>query len=102
MNWVRVCSRQDLRDGEILSMDVEGRQLMLIAQNGKVYALDRICTHMDADLSMGFLAEGQVTCPLHLSAFRLEDGMALNPPAERPLRRYNVKIDGNDIYVQVV
>lgn len=101
MRWVKVCSRGDLRDDEILSIDVDDKQLMLILQNNIIYALDRICTHMDADLSTGFLGEGHVTCPLHLSSFRLDDGMALNPPADKPLKRYNVKIDGEDIYVQV-
>ncbi|MEM0365439.1 MAG: non-heme iron oxygenase ferredoxin subunit [Candidatus Nitrosocaldus sp.] len=101
MRWVRACSKNEIKEGDVISIDVDERQLMLIMQNGIIYALDRICTHMDADLSMGFLAEGQITCPLHLSSFRLEDGVALNPPAERPLRRYNIKIDGDDIYVQV-
>ncbi len=101
MNWIKVCSRHDLKENEILGIDFDGIKLMLILQNDTIYALDRICTHMDADLSMGFLAEGEVTCPLHLSRFRLEDGVALNPPADKPLRRYNVKIDGDDIYVQV-
>ncbi|MFN4336132.1 MAG: Rieske (2Fe-2S) protein [Candidatus Nitrosocaldus sp.] len=101
MNWIKVCSKQDLKENGILSIDLDDRELMLILQNNTIYALDRICTHMYADLSMGFLAEGEVTCPLHLSRFRLQDGVALNPPADRPLRRYNVKIDGDDIYVQV-
>jgi len=99
MGWVKAASVKDIRDGEILSVDLEGREMMLIKQNDKIRALDRICTHERADLSMGFLGENSVTCPLHLSRFEIETGKALNPPAEQPLKSYNVKIEENAIYV---
>lgn len=99
MGWVRAAGVHDISDGEILSVDLEGRELMLIKKDGKVYALDRICTHERADLSTGFLGENYVTCPLHLSQFELETGKALNPPAEKPLISYKVKIEEKAIYV---
>lgn len=60
-----------------------------------------ICTHADADLSTGFLDQQGVRCPLHLSVFNLDDGRPQNPPAERPLAVYNVKITDGEIYVEV-
>ena len=58
-------------------------------------------THQYADLTSGFLNEEErtVTCPLHLSVFKLEDGIPQNPPAELPLKTYDVKIEDNDVYV---
>ncbi|MEE8133042.1 MAG: Rieske 2Fe-2S domain-containing protein, partial [Nitrososphaerales archaeon] len=79
--------------------DLEGRELMLIKKDGNISALDRICTHERADLSMGFLGENYITCPLHLSQFEVETGKALNPPAENQLKSYKVKIEENGIYV---
>jgi 3-phenylpropionate/trans-cinnamate dioxygenase ferredoxin subunit len=69
----------------------------------KSYATDGICTHEYADLSNGFLNEEQktVTCPLHLSVFKLEDGVPENPPAEIPLKTYNVKIENKGVYVLI-
>lgn len=99
MGWVRAASVKDVNDGEILSVDLEGKEMMLIKKNNEVHALDRICTHELADLSLGFLGENYVTCPLHLSQFELKTGKALNPPAERPLKSYKVKIEENAIYV---
>jgi len=46
------------------------------------------------------ITEG-VRCPLHLSVFNLENGEPQNLPAEKPLKVYNVKIDGNEVYVEV-
>ena len=99
MGWVKAANTKDISNEEIVSMDLEGRELMLIKKDGNISALDRICTHERADLSMGFLGENYITCPLHLSQFEVETGKALNPPAENQLKSYKVKIEENGIYV---
>jgi 3-phenylpropionate/trans-cinnamate dioxygenase ferredoxin subunit len=83
------------------SFDVEEKKLLITNLGGKLFATDRICTHAEADLSTGFLSELGVRCPLHLSVFNLENGTPQNPPAETALKIYNVKIDHNEIYVEV-
>ena len=85
----------------MFSFDYEEKQLLITNLNGTIYATDRICTHAEADLSLGFLSDEGVRCPLHLSVFNLENGRPLNPPAEEALKTYNVKIDQNEIYVEV-
>ena len=99
MEWVKAADVGDVVEGEILSVDLKEREMMLIKKNGIVYALDRICTHERADLTMGFLGEDYLTCPLHLSQFEFQTGKPLNPPAEEPLISYKVKIEENVIYV---
>ncbi|HSD05529.1 MAG TPA: non-heme iron oxygenase ferredoxin subunit [Nitrosopumilaceae archaeon] len=99
--WVNVCSTKKLGKGELYSFDHNDKKIMLANMNGKIYATDRICTHAEADLSAGILGEEGVTCPLHLSTFNLETGMPQNLPAEKPLKTYNVKIEQNEIYVEV-
>jgi len=47
------------------------------------------------------LSEEGIRCPLHLSVFNLETGEPQTPPAEKPLNTYNVKIQENEIYVEV-
>jgi nitrite reductase/ring-hydroxylating ferredoxin subunit len=86
---------------EMFSFDHEDKRLLITNLGGKIYATDRICTHAEADLSTGFVTEEGVRCPLHLSVFNLENGKPLNPPAEEPLKTYNIKIDQNGIYVEV-
>jgi len=98
---IKACSKNQLGSNEMFSFDFEDKKLMLTNLGGKVYATDRICTHEEADLSSGFLSGEGVRCPLHLSVFNLENGKPQNPPAEAPLRTYNIKIDQNEIYVEV-
>ncbi len=101
LSLVKVCSTKELGKGEMLDFDYKDKKLLLANLDGKIYATDRICTHAEADLSGGILGEDGVTCPLHLSTFNLMTGMPQNLPAEIPLKTYNVKIEQNEIYVEV-
>lgn len=99
--WVKACSLEKIKDGQLFGFSAEDKKILLANQKGKIYATDLICTHAEADLSTGFLTEEGVRCPLHLSVFNLQDGKPQNLPAETPLKTYNVKIDQNEIYVEV-
>ena len=101
--WVRVCDAKSLSAGEPLAFDHDGRKVMVVKMGSDVYATDRICTHAYADLTGGFANEGErtITCPLHLSAFKMTDGVPQNPPAEAPLKTYKVKIQDDAIYIKI-
>ena len=99
--WVKACSIDKVTSGQLYGFHHNEKQILLANFDGKIYATDLICTHAEADLSNGMLSEEGVRCPLHLSVFNLETGIPQNPPAEKPLRTYNVKIDQNEIYVEV-
>jgi nitrite reductase/ring-hydroxylating ferredoxin subunit len=81
--------------------EIEGRRLLVVNAGGRIFILDGICTHEEADLSTGFLLETRVTCPLHLSQFDVTSGAVLNPPAAEALRVYNVKIADESIFVEI-
>ncbi len=100
-NWVKVCDTSELKKGDMIDFDYNEKKILVANLNGKIYATDRICTHADADLTTGILCEEGITCPLHLSTFNLETGIPRNLPAEVPLKTYNVKIEQNEIYVEV-
>lgn len=79
----------------------DGVRILVVNLDGIVRAWDGTCTHEEYDLSMGFLTGENVTCALHLSQFSLLTGEAINPPAVRPLRKYQVKVSDGEIYVEV-
>ena len=100
-NWVKACDANNVGSGKLYGFDYNDKKILLANLDGKIYATDRICTHAEADLSTGILSEEGVRCPLHLSIFNLENGKPQNPPAEESLKTYNVKIDKNEVYVEV-
>ncbi len=102
-DWIRVCESKSLKDGEMLDFDHGDNKILIARAHGQVFATNRICTHAYADLSTGILNEEEstVTCPLHLSSFKLDTGAPQNLPAEEPLRTYKVKIQENAIYIKL-
>ena len=99
--WIRACSVKQVKEGQLLGLTIKGMKILVANIDGNIRATSLICTHANADLSTGFLSSEGIRCPLHLSVFNLEDGKPQNLPAETPLRVYNVKIDGNEVYVEV-
>jgi 3-phenylpropionate/trans-cinnamate dioxygenase ferredoxin subunit len=66
-----------------------------------VYALRDECTHESVPLSDGDVAGGAIECWKHGSRFDLATGRVLSPPATRPVAVFGVRIDGEDVYVQL-
>ena len=99
--FVPVLNDSELSDGAMSPVDVNGSRILVSRFAGRVYAVQGVCTHEEQDLGVGFVSEERVTCPLHLSQFDLRDGSVLNPPATAPLRRFNTKIEGGKILVEV-
>ena len=99
--WIKACKLEQVKDGQLFSFIHDEKKILIANQKGKIHATDLICTHADADLSTGFLSDEGVRCPLHLSVFNLYDGCPQNLPAETALGVYNVKIDDNEIYVEI-
>ena len=114
-NFVAVGKTGELKDGEKKKVGVGGQEIMVARAGGKYYAIGNRCPHMGGDLSMGILTGTMVQCPRHGSQFDIADGhnirwmrgaglaAALGKiiKSPRPVKTYNVKIDGDDILVEV-
>lgn len=101
VKWIRACKLDELSNGQMYKFQDQNMSILLANQNNVICAVDSVCTHADADLSTGFLGPDGIRCPLHLSVFGLDDGVPKNPPAEKPLRVYDVKIDDGWVHVGV-
>jgi nitrite reductase/ring-hydroxylating ferredoxin subunit/uncharacterized membrane protein len=82
--WVRAIEEADLPDDSPVAVEAEGRQVLLYRHDGRLYAIDNICSHAGGLLSRGPVADLIVTCPLHGSRFALADGCVLRGPASQP------------------
>jgi nitrite reductase/ring-hydroxylating ferredoxin subunit/uncharacterized membrane protein len=82
--WTRALQEADLPDDSPTAVEAEGRQVMLYRHDGRLYAIDNICSHAGGLLSRGPVADLTVTCPLHGSRFALADGCISRGPANQP------------------
>ncbi len=101
MPFTHLASFSDLQTRKLICAKTDSYRILIALAEGNVYAVDDMCTHEDASLSKGSLHGDCVKCPLHGSRFRLKSGEALDEPAEEALTSYPVKIDGDDILVQL-
>lgn len=87
--------------GGMVGVEVAGKKVLISNIAGEIHAVAGVCTHEEFDLADGIIVEDAVTCPLHLSQFDLRTGAVYNPPATEPLQVFNVKIDGDTVFVEV-
>jgi len=65
---------------------------------GKFYAISDVCTHDGGPLVEGELDGEWVICPRHGARFNVKTG-AQTMPAFAPAPCYDVKIEGDDIFI---
>jgi nitrite reductase/ring-hydroxylating ferredoxin subunit/uncharacterized membrane protein len=82
--WTRALPDADLPDDSPTAGEAEGRQILLYRHQGRLYAIDNICSHAGGLLSRGPVEDLTVTCPLHGSRFALADGGVRRGPASQP------------------
>jgi 3-phenylpropionate/trans-cinnamate dioxygenase ferredoxin subunit len=99
--FVKVAKTDEIAPGQGKVIEVGGRKIALFNVEGSVYAMDDTCTHRGGPLSEGILDGKQVTCPLHGARFDVTTGEVLGPPAPQGVARYNVRVEGTDIEVEV-
>jgi nitrite reductase/ring-hydroxylating ferredoxin subunit len=91
----------EVSDGEIIGVVVEGVELALYRLQGTLYATGNICSHQFARLSDGFIDGDCVECPLHQAKFHIPTGEARTPPAETAVPIFAVKVEDGAILVDL-
>jgi nitrite reductase/ring-hydroxylating ferredoxin subunit len=98
--WLRVAALAELADGAPLAVRLGDIPIALYRLDGKVHAIDDVCTHAFALLSQGFVEGGAIECPLHQACFDIATGRCLSGPATVDLRTYEVRIEGGEVFVR--
>ena len=99
--FVKVAKTEDLAPGQGKMVEAGGKKLALFNVDGDYYAIDDTCTHKGGPLSEGELDSKEVTCPWHGAVFDVTTGEVLGPPAMKGVARYNVRVAGNSIEIEI-
>ena len=76
-------------------------KVLLVRLKGKFYAIGGECTHYGGPLAEGALSGHRVTCSWHQAVFDVMNGGLLEPPALDAEPCYTVRVEGDDVFVQV-
>ena len=100
---VTLCRLDDLADGGARRFDVDGRSLAVVRIGDDVYAIGDRCSHANISLSEGDVHadERELECWKHGSTFDLETGKPRTLPATVPVQVFPVKIEGDDVMIEV-
>ena len=98
--FVTVAKVAEVTEGRGHLVVLPDRRIAIFLVEGKYYAIDDFCPHRGASLASGYVMDGAVACPMHHWRFRLQDGNWLDNP-EICIQRYNVRLHGQDIQVQI-
>jgi len=98
---IKVAQTSDVPPGTARAVEAGGRKIALFNSGGAYYAIDDSCTHRGGPLSEGDLKGTVVTCPWHGASYDIITGSVLGPPAPKGVASYKVRVDGNDIKVEV-
>ena len=80
----------------------DGTEILLVyADGGALKAFQNICPHQHFELVDGTLNDNVLTCRAHLWQFDVRSGKGINP-SDCALAVYPTKIDGDDVYIDVV
>jgi len=100
MSFTKVCTVDDLWEGEMEAFSVNGHEVLLVcAEGGAVRAFQGMCPHQDISLAEGKFDGEKIICRAHLWQFAACNGKGINP-ADCALAEYPVKLEGDDILVK--
>ena len=128
--YAEVAKVSDIEKGKMKNVQIEGRDILIANVDGKFYAIDDRCGHMNALLSMGKLVGKTVICPFHFAQFDVTNGKKIKDPVAEsfkdvdklpkqmqdflvyaktlvdPVKTYDiqcyeVKIEGNKIFIKI-
>jgi 3-phenylpropionate/trans-cinnamate dioxygenase ferredoxin subunit len=121
-DFVEVAKINDLADGKMKRFMIGDKDILLARVEGKYYATQGRCPHMQGYLSRGTLKGTIVTCPMHGSQFDMKTGKVVRwvegkgfmsiigklmsifgiaSKKQIPLAVYETRIDGDRVMVKV-
>jgi 3-phenylpropionate/trans-cinnamate dioxygenase ferredoxin component len=94
----RVGRVDDFAEESLTARTVAGREVVIVRHQRRFYAVPDRCTHARYPLHDGSLEDGRLVCAHHGARFDLETGKP-TLPAVVPLPRYEVEVEGDDVFV---
>jgi 3-phenylpropionate/trans-cinnamate dioxygenase ferredoxin component len=105
VTFERVCTLSEVPNDGSLRVELPDVDLAIVRFDDEVYAIEDVCSHAEVALTDGDVDEVDgaptIECALHGSCFDLRTGEPTNLPATEPVPVYPVRVEGDDILVDV-
>jgi nitrite reductase/ring-hydroxylating ferredoxin subunit len=95
-----VIAAADVAEETPTKVSMGSTSVMLVRRGDVVHALKETCSHAGGPLSKGELKGDTITCPWHLSTFRITDGSVVHGPASSRQVSYRARITDGQVELQ--
>jgi 3-phenylpropionate/trans-cinnamate dioxygenase ferredoxin subunit len=99
--FVKAAKVSDIPPGRIRVVELEEEDVALCNVDGEIYAVANVCTHDGGPLGDGYLLGDEIECPRHGARFNVRTGEVKSLPAIMPIPTLEVKIEGDEIWIDV-
>jgi len=101
-DFVAVLPENKLAENQMKAAKAGQIDVLLVKQNGEIFAIANTCSHLGGPLCDGELKpDCSVVCPWHHSQFSLKDGSVISGPATEPQPKFDVRINAGQIEVKL-
>ena len=97
----RVASLDEVPAGRPTRVDLEGIRIVLARVGDVVHACSDVCAHQGGPLSEGKLNGIRLTCPWHGWMYDVRTGQCLFPGRGDAVTVYPVRMDGDQVFVEL-
>ena len=101
MAFVKAARVSDIPPGRIRVVELEEEDVALCNVDGEIYAVANVCTHDGGPLGDGYLLGDEIECPRHGARFNVRTGEVKSLPAIMPIPTLEVKIEGDEIWIDI-
>lgn len=99
--WIKAMDAAALPAEGLRRVELNGVPVLLVRAGERLRAFGGDCPHAGAHLDEGALCNGRIVCPWHKAVFDIDDGALIEPPALEGLASYAVRLEGENILVDV-
>ena len=99
--FVEAARKNEIPDQSAKCVEVEDKTIAIFNLGGEFYAIDNTCTHRGGPLSEGDVIGEEVECPWHGATFNIKSGEVILEPAEENVTKYNVRVQGEVIEIEI-
>jgi 3-phenylpropionate/trans-cinnamate dioxygenase ferredoxin subunit len=99
--YVKAGKVSDIPPGRVQVVELEEEDVALCNVDGEIYAVANVCTHDGGPLGDGYLLGDEIECPRHGARFDVRTGEVKTLPAIVPIPTFEVKIEGDEIWIEV-
>ena len=97
----RVASLGEVPAGQLKLVELDGTRIVLARVGDRVYACGDTCSHQGGPLSDGKLSGSRLACPWHGWMYDVRTGQCLFPPRGTGVPSYPVRVDADQLLVEL-